>query len=223
MKKVLVFAAHPDDEVLGCGGAIARHVNEGDDVYVAFSADGVTSRNDASISQMDERNLSAKEACKILGIKSHVFLGFPDNKMDSVPLLDVVKAVEEVLYKIQPSVIYTHHTNDLNIDHVITHKAVITACRPQPGFFVKEIYAFEVLSSTEWITPSSETAFIPNHYINITSTLNIKLEALKSYNSEIKEYPHSRSFKNVEALATYRGATVGVEYAEAFKLLRSIV
>jgi LmbE family N-acetylglucosaminyl deacetylase len=223
VKKVLVIAAHPDDEVLGCGGTIARHINEGDEVSVIFMADGVAAR-DGSLFEKDlhVRYIAASNACKILGVKQTFSLGFPDNRMDTIALLDIVKNVEKVINEIQPRIIYTHHAGDLNIDHQITHQAVMTACRPQPGFCVKEIFNFEVLSSTEWSTPSVNNIFAPSLYVDISSTFDKKNTALECYNEEMRKFPHSRSIEAVEALAKYRGATVGVGLAEAFFVSRML-
>jgi LmbE family N-acetylglucosaminyl deacetylase len=220
-KSILVVAAHSDDETIGCGGTISRHVSEGNEVHLLFMTDGVGSRNGENC-DVNERLVSAKKATKILGVNSMQNLSFPDNKMDSVPLLDVTQAIEKKVVEIQPDIIYTHHIGDLNIDHQVTHKAVITACRPQPNFCVKEIYAFEVLSSTEWHTQISEY-FVPNVFVDITDFLSIKMQAFKSYQSEIREVPHSRSEEHLELLAKHRGYCVGVKAAEAFMLVRSII
>ena len=217
---VLIVAAHPDDEVLGCGGTIAKHINKGDKVHVVFMTNGVGSRNTSS-KEIQERQQAAKNAANILGVSSTQQFDFPDNKMDTVALLDVVQLIERVVDKLQPEIIYTHHIGDLNIDHQITHKAVITACRPQPDFCVKEIYAFEVLSSTEWQTPEIEP-FCPNVFIDITNYINIKKQVLEAYSKEMRQPPHSRSVDNVLRINALRGNSIGVNYAEAFILLRFI-
>ena len=219
-KKVLVVAAHPDDEILGCGGTMALHVDKGDDVYVVFMADGVASRLGKDNSVID-RGSAAENAAKILGVTSVENLDFPDNSMDSVPLLDVTKAIEAKIEKLQPKVIYTHHLGDLNVDHQITHKAVMTACRPQPDFCVKEIFAFEVLSSTEWQTPGY-FPFMPNVFVDIGKQIDVKRKALEAYSKEMRQPPNSRSIENSIRLNALRGNTVGVEYAESFVLLRKI-
>ena len=222
-KIVLIVAAHPDDEVLGCGGTIARHLAESDIVHIVFMADGVTSRGVCTNSaEHNERNHAALEASQILGITTHLtFLGFPDNRMDTIALLDITQSLEKVIKTIQPEIIYTHHYGDLNIDHQITHKAVMTACRPQPSFCVKEIYAFEVLSSTEWqVQPS--LSFVPNIFVNIGDFISSKEKALAVYREEMRPSPHSRSIENAVRCAALRGNSVGVEYAEAFQLLKII-
>lgn len=143
--------------------------------------------------------------------------------MDGVDLLDVVKHVEELIASIDPRIIYTHHIGDVNIDHMMTQRAVLTACRPLPGSNVETILAFETVSSTEWMPPASGSAFAPNWFVDITDMLDKKLEALGAYESEMRDWPHPRSLKAVEHLARWRGASAGVEAAEAFVLLRQVV
>ena len=215
---VLVVAAHPDDEALGCGGTIARHIATGDQVHVLFLADGEAAREKADISY---RRDAANRSADALGISERIFLDWPDNKLDSVPLLDVVQSLEPHINRLNPSIIYTHFSGDLNIDHRITAQAVMTACRPQPGSMsaLKRILSFEVLSSTEW---STNAPFVPNYWIDISATIENKMSALAPYDSEMREYPHTRSYQNVRQLAGFRGASVGVEYAEAFVLLRAV-
>lgn len=221
-KTILVVAAHTDDEALGCGGTIAKHVAQGDTVYAVFLADGVTSRPTSTTEELDIRNAAAAKAHNILGIKQSFMLGFPDNRMDSVPLLDIVQKLESVLEEIKPQVVYTHHHGDLNIDHRITHQAVMTACRPVPATSVKELYAFEVLSATEWNTPGSDP-FIPNVFIDISDYFDTKIQAINAYALEMRETPHSRSIDNIKQLAKLRGHNVGMNTAEAFSLIRILL
>jgi LmbE family N-acetylglucosaminyl deacetylase len=220
-KSILVVAAHADDEVLGCGGTIARHVAEGDVVHVIFMADGVGSRGCVQSAELEARNQARDAALKILGVTEWHALDFPDNRMDSVPLLDVVQALEPILRKIQPERVYTHHHGDLNVDHRVTHQAVLTACRPLPGSRVREILAFEVMSSTEWATPGL-APFVPNAFVDISTYLPKKLEALAAYEQEMRLSPHSRSTEHLEALAKNRGNSVGVKAAEAYEIVRMI-
>ena len=217
MDKILVIAAHPDDEVLGCGATIAKHVQEGNKVQVVFLGDGFSSRDDG-----DNRDNSAESASKVLGCEAPVFLDFPDNQLDTIALLDIVKKIEKVVDDFQPSIIYTHYFGDLNIDHQITHKAVMTACRPQPNFCVKEIYSFETLSATHWQSSSMGNAFSPNCFIDVSDLVDIKMKALQCYDSEMRATPHVRSYKSVEILSKLRGNLVGVENAEAFFLERLV-
>ena len=221
--RILVIAAHPDDEVLGCGGTIAKLTAEGKEVHVAFLADGVFSRDSATTkSELEVRQKASHAAAAILGIKSVRFGEFPDNRMDSVPLLDVVKSVEDLIAEIKPSAILTHNATDLNVDHQRTHTAVATACRPQKGFSVKTILCFEVPSSTEWVMDASQ-AFHPNVFVDVSSTLSKKMAALDAYKMEMRQWPHPRSIQGVQHLLGWRGATVGVEAAEAFTLGRTVL
>lgn len=222
-KTVLVFAAHPDDEVLGCGATIARHIRSGDDVHVVIMAEGITSRPGDASGQTEELarlHAAARQANAALGATSLHLLGFADNRMDAVALLDVVKAVEGFIDRYRPDTVYTHHGGDVNIDHSVVHRAVITACRPLPGQPVKTLLFFEVPSSTEWQTPSS---FAPDWFVDVSVTLDAKLAALAAYAQELRPFPHPRSAEGVRHLAGWRGATVGVAAAEAFKVGRVII
>jgi N-acetylglucosamine malate deacetylase 1 len=220
-KTVLIVAAHADDEALGCGGVIARHTAEGDSVHAIFMADGVSSRIDVEVDDLGQRQAAAKQAHKILGLQRVEYLHFKDNCMDGVPLLRIVQALESVVQTILPKVIYTHHYGDLNVDHRITHKAVMTACRPTPECTVREIYTFESLSSTEWATPTIDP-FLPNVFVDISEFLDLKLQALGAYQSEMRAIPHSRNIEHVKSLALHRGHSAGVHAAEAFVAIRQI-
>jgi LmbE family N-acetylglucosaminyl deacetylase len=223
-KKVLIVAAHPDDEVLGCGGTIARLVKERHEAYTLILGEGITSRDRSRNREKREKEINRlKEqiykANELLGVKEVFTFDFPDNRFDSVDFLDIVKAIEEVKNKLKPEIVFTHSKSDLNIDHQITYKAVITATRPMQNESVKEIYAFEVLSSTEWNYPLS---FSPNVYFDIGDTLERKLKAMTEYKSELREYPHPRSLKGIEIKARQRGMEVGFYYAEAFECIRCV-
>jgi len=218
MSNVLVVAAHADDESLGCGGAIARHVSKGDSVTVMFMTDGVSSR-DTNSDYITLRESASSQAMAILGVSDIRQSNFPDNKMDSITLLDVVKDIEVVINDIKPEIVYTHFAHDLNVDHRVTHSAVMTACRPQSWSSIKKILSFEVLSSTEWNSPTA-IQFIPNYFVDISDFWEQKLEALKCYHEEMRVFPHSRSYECVEALAVLRGATNGLFKAEAFYVER---
>lgn len=224
-QSILILAAHPDDEVLGCGGTIAKLADEGVIVHVAFLADGVFSRageQTARQLELTSRRAAAQKACEILGVKSVSFGDFPDNRMDTIPLLDITQAVETCIAKYQPEMVFTHHAGDVNIDHRRLHEAVVTACRPQHGHPVKTLLCFEVPSSTEWQLPGSAPAFTPNWFVDISATLVRKLAALEVYAEELRAWPHPRSRQGVEHLARWRGATVGVDAAEAFMLGRQL-
>lgn len=224
-QSILILAAHPDDEVLGCGGTIAKLAGEGAIVHVAFLADGVFSRaGEPTVDQLElsARRAAAQRACEILGVKSVSFGDFPDNRMDTIPLLDITQAVEALISGHQPEMVFTHHAGDVNIDHRRLHEAVVTASRPQLGHPVKTLLCFEVPSSTEWQLPGSAPAFTPNWFVDISATLVLKLAALEAYADELRAWPHPRSLQGVEHLAHWRGATVGVDAAEAFILGRQL-
>jgi N-acetylglucosamine malate deacetylase 1 len=224
---ILVIVAHPDDEVLGCGASIAKWTASGILVHVLIMAEGITSRDvirdkyekSGELSQLEKL---AHQAGKILGVNSVTLLGFPDNRMDSLDRLDVIKAVEKEIERLKPDTVVTHHSGDLNIDHRIINEAVVTACRPQPENTVHRILSFEVPSSTEWQSSTSILAFQPNWFEDVSKTIDKKIEALKIYQSEMREWPHSRSLKNIINLSKYRGSSVGREAVEAFVLLREI-
>jgi LmbE family N-acetylglucosaminyl deacetylase len=222
---VLVLAAHPDDEVLGCGGSIAKFSDEGAIVHVAFLADGVFARGGDEKNRQEElftRRSAAQKACDILGVKSISFDDFPDNRMDSVPLLDIIQVIEALIDKHQPSIVLTHQAGDVNVDHRCVHEAVVTACRPQQNHSVKTLLCFEVPSSTEWQLPGSAPVFAPNWFVDISATFDRKIAALEVYEEELRAWPHPRSRKGVEHLQHWRGATVGVNAAEAFVLGRQL-
>ena len=224
-QSILILAAHPDDEVLGCGGTIAKLADEGAIVRVAFFADGLSSRSEIQAAQQEElnaRRTAAQKACDILGVKSVSFGDFPDNRMDTIPLLNIAQAVEALIATHQPEMVFTHHAGDVNIDHRRLHEAVVTACRPQRGHPVKTVLSFEVPSSTEWQLSGSAPAFVPNWFVDISATLERKLAALEAYAAELRVWPHPRSRQGVAHLAHWRGATVGVDAAAAFILGRQL-
>lgn len=218
-KRVLVVAAHPDDEALGCGGTIAQHVSQGDEVHLVFMTDGVKSRSSTTKQDLDQRNHSMLRAKSILGYHSFQSLGFDDNSMDSGSVLQIIQKLEPIVSSAKAEIVYTHHSNDLNVDHRMTHEAVLTCCRPDPSCVVKEIYGFEVVSSTDWAIPD-RAPFLPNMFVNIGRFLSQKLESLKAYGDEMRPSPHSRSLEHAEVLARHRGLSVGVEAAEAFAVYR---
>lgn len=226
MQSVLVVAAHPDDEVLGCGGTICRLAEQGAKVRVLLMADGVSSRRDDGDSDitasLERRRESARLAAHVLGVDDVEFASFPDNRMDAVDRLDVTRIVEQAIARWQPDTLFTHHAGDLNVDHRRVHEAVMTACRPQPGASVTTILCFEVPSSTEWQAPGAAAAFQPNWFCDITSTLERRGRALEAYGAEMRPWPHARSHEALVHLARWRGATVGVAAAEAFILARHI-
>ena len=224
--KVLVVAAHPDDEILGCGGTMARLAQEGHEVHIAIMAEGMTSRY-AQRAAADSDKLShlhrqAEAASRKVGAKKIALFKLPDNRLDTVPLLEVVKLVEELVQSLRPEVIYTHHPGDLNVDHGVVHRAVLTATRPMAGQPVREIYAFEVPSSTEWAFQTIAPPFHANVFVDIGVTLDAKLEAMACYDTETRPFPHPRSPEALRAIAMRWGSVAGCSAAEAFELVRSV-
>lgn len=234
-KQVAVIVSHPDDEVLGCGGTMAKHVAAGDTVTVWIMTDGVSSRRPEPNVNTDvaklaaDRKAAARKAAGILGASAN-FIKAPqpvgdtplqDQRLDGYDLLEVIRCIEDSVMLLPPQIIYTHHLGDLNADHRITAQAVLTAFRPVPGSTVEAIYAFEVPSSTEWAS-SAEQSFRPDTFVDIMPYMNQKMVALTAYDMEMRPYPHPRSHEAVRALAQWRGAIVGLERAEAFVTLRRI-
>lgn len=221
-RNILVIAAHPDDEVLGCGGAIARHREEGDTVRVLILGEGIASRTDISKEEVaiQQKKLlaDAVSANAILGVPAPQLRSFPDNSFDSVLLLSIVQEIETVMKDTTPDLIYTHHAGDVNIDHRIVSQAVEVAVRPMEGGCVLEVRAFEVPSSTEW--NFVREPFRPNVFVQLTEVqLNKKIDAMRAYKSEIRAFPHPRSPEYLEALARVRGGQSGSRAAEAFSLV----
>ncbi len=222
---ILVIAAHPDDEILGCGGTIAKHIKNGDNVNVVIMAQGIVSRGGSSEAQakaIEELASTAKKANACLGVNNVTLLKLPDNQMDTLSRLEITQQVEKLIEQFKPERVYTHHIGDVNIDHRRIHEAVVTACRPQPNHPVKTLLFFEVASSTEWQPPQSAPAFSPNWFNDISDTLCLKTEALNIYACEMREWPHARSVQALEHLARWRGATIATEAAEAFILGRHL-
>ena len=227
---VLVIAAHPDDETLGCGATMAKLAAAGREVHVVFVATGAAGRfadpdnHGRDIAdQVAALRRDAARAGKNLGVASQTFLDFPDNRLDTVPLMDLAHSLKRQVLAIRPSVVFTHHFGDYNWDHGRVHEASLMACRANPGeFYPQRLYAYEVLSSTERAPAVPSRAFMPNIFVEISATLETKIEALRQYASELGVYPHPRSPEAVRHLAGRRGSTVGMRQAEAFQLLREL-
>lgn len=222
-RPVLVVAAHPDDEVLGCGATMARLAAEGRDVFVLILGAGGAARDvsPAVLARMTKKLRDESSAAgRILGVRKIFRRDFPDNRFDTVPLLDIVKAIEEVKAEVKPVLVMTHHAHDVNVDHQRTFQACLSAFRPQPGEAVQELRSFYVLSSTDWQAPSP--SFSPNLFVDATRKLEKKVRALKAYRSEIRSAPHPRSAAGVRLEAQRTGMRVGLEAAEAFEIIRLI-
>jgi LmbE family N-acetylglucosaminyl deacetylase len=217
---VLVLAAHPDDEVLGCGGTIARWAAEGHRVTVAILGEGVASRHlsgtPEAAAEIAELVQTSRAAGRILGTDDVRHCGLPDNRFDSLDLLDIVKTIEEIGRDVKPEVVYTQHGGDLNVDHAITFRAALTAFRPIPRTGVSALYAFEVASSTEWAFGKFAPAFVPDTFVDIGGSLELKLKAMRAYAGEVREFPHPRSIRAMRTQCEDRGARVGIAAAEAF-------
>jgi len=218
---VLIVVAHPDDEVLGVGGTVAWHAARDDVVHSLILGEGEASRGTstrvARRRQAGLRQAAAKAAAE-LGAQEPLFRTYPDNRFDTVPLLSIVQDIEKTITAVRPTIVYTHHSGDLNVDHRVTYAAVLTACRPQPASLVRTMLTFETVSSSEW-----GAAFQPRLFIDIEKHLGTKRRALAHYRAEMRAFPHARSLENVEALARHRGATAGLKAAEAFDVVRSIL
>lgn len=224
MKKVLIIAAHPDDEILGCGGTIARLAKEQNQVFLLILGEGITARDkdrdllkrEKEIQELKQQTVRAGE---IIGLTRNFSYDFPDNRFDSVPLLDIVKAIEEIKSEVKPEIVYTHYWGDLNIDHRISYEATLIAFRPNTENEAKQIYSFMVPSSTECSYPN---LFNPNIFVDISKTLEAKIKAFSCYTNELRESPHPRSEEALRVLAKHWGSVSGLGLAEAFSAVRII-
>ncbi len=218
--RVLTVAAHPDDETLGAGGTMAWHAARGDTVWVIVLADGASSRHN----KVDQHAECARRACDTLGVERLVMVGLPDQRLDTLSLLDVLTPIEEVIDELQPDVVLTHFMGDVNEDHRLVARATMVATRPVPGTPVARVCAFEIPSSTDWAPPIPGSVFAPNLFVDVSSTLDVKLTAMKSYAeayvSEVRPFPHPRSLEALTAYAHRHGAASGLLAAEAFMILR---
>lgn len=227
MKRILAVVAHPDDEIIGVGGTLCKHRDEGDLVEVLILGDGKSSRKDTykalPKSLRDQSIGETKNALTVLGIKTAYRESFPDNRFDTVNLLDIAKKVSLYVDKFKPNIVYTHHFGDLNIDHQMTTEATTIACRPIENPSVEAIYQFETLSSTEMAGYVPHRAFLPNIFVGIEKQIDRKLEAMNCYSSELRTFPHPRSLEALRANATVWGSRVNLRYAEPFFCLRHIM
>jgi len=225
-ENILVVAAHPDDEVLGCGATVARLAREGHGVYLAVLGEGATSRKPTRSEGSPEECLGlaecARQAAGVLSARDVFFFNLPDNRFDSVDLLDIVKLVEPLLAELRPSVIFTHHGGDLNIDHSLAFRAVLTAARPLPGASSRSLYCFETPSATDWSFGKVGQGFSTDTFFDVSQTLDVKVRALDCYRGEMRPFPHPRSETAVRACAARWGSLAGLPAAEAFETVYSI-
>ena len=218
--KILIIAAHPDDEVLGMGGTIKKLSKAGNKIKVIFLSTGILARRPLNgQKKVKELRINAKSAAKVLGVNQVDFMDFPDNEMDLISNLQLTKTIENEIMNYKPSTVYMPTKYDVNVDHQAVYNATITATRPQKNMFVQNVISFEIPSSTEWYFPSE---FSPNLFIDITKEFKSKTNALKKYKNEIRKFPHPRSIDALEAIAKRWGSVSGFQYAEAFNLVRKL-
>lgn len=218
--RVLAIAAHPDDELLGLGGTLARHSDDGDEVVCVVASEGATTRYGADA--VSELQTFGQKAARILGAKDLRFLGLPDQKLDAEPILSIIQAIESVVEEVRPDVVYSHHWGDVNRDHRVISEAVMVACRPIGEHFPRSVYLFETPSSTEWSWPDPNSAFVPCHFVDVSATIDRKLEAMACYMSEVRSPPHPRSLEALRSRAAYWGQVITRPYAEPFVVARQV-
>lgn len=214
--RILVFAPHPDDEILGCGGVMAKHIAHGDDVYVCV----VTSSRVEKYRAMHQDY--ARKVGEYIGVEDVYFFDYPTVELSTVNDRDFTGSFNELVQKIQPEIVYIPFYGDMHTDHKKVADAAMVALRPYSAPFVREIYAYETLSETGWNYPTVDKTFIPNVFEDISAYVDVKVHAMEMYETKIEKSPHPRSAEGIRTLAKYRGGTVGVEYAEAFMCLRRI-
>ena len=217
---ILVIGAHPDDEVLGLGGTLARHVQNGDSVFPLICANASQVRY--AEEQREKLQLACEKSCAELGLQKPDFLGFPDQKLDTFSQIDITQAIEERIKKYQPEVVYTHHLGDINRDHQVLNEATLVATRPKPGGVVSRVLSYMVPSSTDWAPFTASRIFSPNWFVDISETIEVKLKAISHYSSEVPPYPHPRSLEAIRNQAKFWGSSIGFEYAEPFVLIRNL-
>jgi len=214
----LIIAAHPDDEVLGCGGTIINRVRQGDEVFVAILTDGAITRYKKGMAKVLRK--SALDSAKILGVSKVIFKDLPNQLLDSIPITRVIKAIEAVMAEVKPDLVYTHDKGDLNRDHAVIYEATLVAMRPLPGSKVKKLFTYFVPSSSEYNDVDEKCVFIPNVFVDIKAGIDKKIKAFACYKSERRAYPHPRSPEALRVYAKRWGIQAGIEYGEPFRLIR---
>jgi LmbE family N-acetylglucosaminyl deacetylase len=216
----VVLGAHPDDEILGAGGTLARHVRGGDEVHAIVLADGASSR--APDELMVTLKKDATRAAELIGFASLQLQSLPDQRLDTVPFIDLTQTIESLLDEIRPHVVYTHFPGDVNADHGLVARATWTACRPYAQPQLRRFAVFETPSSTEWAWPLNDGVFQPNLFVDITETLDSKIAAMECYESELRDYPHPRSSRSLRERAALWGSQVGRPAVEPFRVFRDV-
>lgn len=223
MERILVIAAHPDDEVLGVGGTISKLSNQGHEIYTHIITDGSSTQYKGDLEKQEKKKREAEAANKILGIKKVFFGELPDMKLDTIPHIKINQEIEKIINKINPEVVFTHHYGDVNKDHKLIFESTLVACRPTPNKNVKKLYTYETLSSTEWGNSNSNDIFIPNMYVQLEEkNIEQKCSAMQEYKTELRDYPHPRSVEAILNNSKQRGNEIGYYYAESFRLIRGI-
>lgn len=226
MERVLVISAHPDDEVLGMGGTIAKYASNGSEITLLIVTDGSTSqyRNDPNLEMIiQEKKEETRKSADILGIKEVVYGNLPDMKLDSVSHIEINNVIEQVIEKVHPSIVYTHFYGDINKDHRMVYESTLVACRPTSRQCVKKVFLYSVPSSTEWNVQINSAVFLPNWYEDISGTYaEKKYLALECYSKELRDYPHPRSIQYVKNADIVEGNRVGLQSSESFMLVRSV-
>tara|TARA_B110000971_G_scaffold220592_1_gene264632 strand:+ start:12118 stop:12786 length:669 start_codon:yes stop_codon:yes gene_type:complete len=221
MKNIIVFAAHADDEVLGCGATLSKYIDLGYKIKIIFFTDGVGSRKNNTKRKILKRKSHTKEALTELGISNFKYYDLSDNELDKYPILKIIKIIEKEILLFKPSIVFTHFDGDLNIDHQIISKATITACRLDSN--IVKLYQYEVLSSTELNNLTNYKPFKPNIFVNVNSSLPKKISAMNKYKDELREWPNPRSLEGIKTLAKFRGMQSGQGYSEAFILIKELI
>jgi LmbE family N-acetylglucosaminyl deacetylase len=218
--RVLVIAPHPDDEIIGVGGTIAKRTVADDEVYVCIVTKGCQPLFEENL--VEKVRSECQQADKLLGVKETIFLDFPAVMLETVPRYELNGKISELIQKVKPDEVYIPHHGDMQLDHQMVVDATMVGLRPKYEHIVKRIYAYETLSETGWNIPNTMNEFIPTVYEDITDTIEKKLEAMRMFQSQLGEFPNARSLGAIEALAKFRGATINVMVAEAFSLVREI-
>ncbi|WP_299153918.1 PIG-L family deacetylase [uncultured Christiangramia sp.] len=220
-RTVIVISAHPDDEVLGAGGTILKHIDRGDEVYWLITTN-ISTEQGFSKEKVESRQREIRDVENLFGIKATFSLNYPTMTLSSSSIKKMVPEISAIFNKVEPAIIYCLNRSDAHSDHRITFDAVLACTKSFRYPYIKRVLMYECLSETEFAPALPEKVFLPNYYVDISKYMDKKIEGMKIYASELGEHPFPRSIENIKALATYRGASVGVKYAEAFQLIKFI-